>query len=105
MSDITPSAELLNLTQAMLLAAEAADWDEVGKIELRRQAVLMKFQLEISDAIASRSFDVAAELIHRVLSINERIMDMGQQAKLEVAEAIKRLSLGYKAVNEYLRQP
>jgi hypothetical protein len=103
MSDITSSAELLNLTQAMLLAAEAANWDEVEKIELRRQAVLLKLEAEICTTLARQSFDVAVEHLSTVLSINKRVMVMGQQAKMEVAETIKRLSLGTKAVNEYLR--
>lgn len=100
MSYMLPSRELLDMTQTMLLAAEAGDWEKVGKIEVARQVVLKRLEARIGTPEGKSSVDIVNH-IQEVLSINKRIIDLGQRVKTELAEAMGGIRQGRKAVNAY----
>lgn len=101
MSYSAPSAELLSLSQTMLLAVEAGDWDKVGKIEVQRQAVLKKVKAEIAVPGSETSIDAIADDMREVLSLNKRMIALGERVKAGLVEAMGGLSQGRKAVNAY----
>ena len=101
MSNSTSSEELLSLSQAMLLAVEAGDWNKVREIDLQRQSVLKQVKAEIADPGNEASIDAIADEMREVLSLNKRMIAVGEKVKMELVEAMGGLSQGRKAVNAY----
>ena len=101
MSGAPHSVDLLSLTQAMLSAAEAGNWEEVGKIEVQRQLALKSLEDIISTREAEISVDAVVKHIGEILSLNKRMIDLADQAKTELAKAMGGLHQGRKAVNAY----
>lgn len=101
MSFSEPSIELLNLTQTMLLAAEKGDWDQVEKIEIQRQSALQRLASVINAPNSETALDTMIEQMRDALSLNDRMMALGRQAKAELAKAMGGLNQGRKAVNAY----
>ena len=99
----TSHLPLLSLTKSMLSAAEAGDWDNVETMELKRQAVLQKLQAAISVPVGRASRDMLTIQLRAVLSLNDRLLALGQQAKAELVNAIGGLNQGRKAVHAYLK--
>lgn len=99
MSDNSVSEALLSLSQAMLAAATANEWNEVGKLEMQRQALLEKVEAEI----AAGGSDIVAlgDLLRKVLALNKRMIALGERSRAELLEAMGGLSQGRKAVNAY----
>lgn len=101
MSNSAPSAQLLALSQDMLLAVEAGDWNKVREIDLRRQSVLKQVKAEIADPSKEAAIDAIADDMREVLSLNKRMIAVGEKVKMELVEAMGGLSQGRKAVNAY----
>ena len=97
----TPGAELLSLSQSMLSAVEEGDWGKVAEIEPRRQKVLAM----VKDQIASRQSDASIEIIagqmREVLSLNKRMIAIGEKSKAGLLESMSGLAQGRKAVKAY----
>ena len=101
MSVTVTSAELLNLTQAMLSAAEVGNWGEVTKLEVQRQAVVRKLEATINATGVETSIDAIANDLREVLSSNTRMLALGEQVRSELAGSMSGLHQGRKAVNAY----
>jgi len=101
MSVTVTSAELLNLTQAMLSAAEVGNWGEVTKLEVQRQAVVRKLEATINATGVETSIDAIANDLREVLSTNTRMLALGEQVRSELAGSMSGLRQGRKAVNAY----
>ena len=101
MSVTVTSAELLNLTQAMLSAAEVGNWGEVTKLEVQRQAVVRKLEATINATGVETSIDAIANDLREVLSSNTRMLALGEQVRSELAGSMSGLRQGRKAVNAY----
>ena len=101
MSVTVTSAELLNLTQAMLSAAEMGNWGEVTKLEVQRQAVVRKLEATINATGVETSIDAIANDLREVLSINTRMLALGEQVRSELSGSMSGLHQGRKAVNAY----
>jgi hypothetical protein len=101
MSVTVISKELLNLTQAMLSASEAGNWDEVAKLEAQRQTVLRKLEATINATGMETSIDAIENDLREVLSINTRMLALGEQVRSELAGSMNGLRQGHKAVNAY----
>ena len=98
---VSSSKKLLNLTQAMLVAAEAGNWGEVAKFETRRQAILRKLEATINSTDIETSRDAIANDLREVLSINTRVLVLGEQVRSELAGSMSGLRQGRKAVDAY----
>ena len=101
MSVTVSSKELLNLTQAMLSVAEAGNWDEVAKLEIQRQAVLRRLEASIKATGVETTLDAIADDFREVLSINKRMLVLGEQARSQLAGTMSGLHHGRNAVNAY----
>ena len=101
MSNSAPSAQLLCLSQAMLLAVEAGDWNKVREIDVQRQSALEQVKTEIAAPGSETSIDAIADDMREVLSLNKRMIAVGEKVKMELVEAMGGLSQGRKAVNAY----
>ena len=101
MSVTVTSAELLNLTQAMLSAAEVGNWGEVTKLEVQRQAVVRKLEATINATGVETSIDAIANDLREVLLTNTRMLALGEQVRSELAGSMSGLRQGRKAVNAY----
>ena len=98
---VSSSKELLNLSQEMLSVAEAGNWNEVAKLETRRQALLRKFELTINSTGVETSTEVIANDLREVILINKRMLDLGETVKADLAKSMSGLHQGRNAVNAY----
>jgi len=101
MSITVSSAELLSLTQGMLKAADAGDWEEVERIEAKRRNVLKIFEGMIRAVDSEPSREMIACHLQEVLSLNMRIIDLGQHVKKELTTTMRGLHRSREAVNAY----
>jgi Flagellar protein FliT len=96
------SRELLSVTQAMLSAAEEGDWKKVGRIEVERQAVLGKLdQAGINTADNESSATLITDNIQEALSLNNRMIDLGQKVRGQLLEKMGGVRQGRKAMKVY----
>jgi len=95
--------DLLQITRSMLAAAETANWEKIEEMEAQRKVLLKK----LADTIDSLedwqgySSEVIDKHMREVLALNNRIIDLGLQAKVELAEIIGNIQRGRKAMNVY----
>lgn len=101
MSDIIPSGELLNLTEAMLGSAVEGKWSEVEELERKRQIVLKRLNAVLTTPLNGAPIDIIDKHMREVLSLNVLMTDLAESAKLELADALGGLSQGRKAVKAY----
>jgi len=97
----TPGAELLSLSQAMLSAVEEGDWGKVAEIEPCRQKVLAVVKDQIASPQSDASMEIIAEQMREVLSLNKRMIAIGEKSKASLMESMSGLAQGRKAVKAY----
>ena len=101
MSSKASSGELLKLTHRMLSAAEAGKWEEVRKIDVRRQMIIQELGAVLNNLSDAISCEAIAGDLREALSVNSRLVDIGQRAKNELAASLGGLSQGRRAVKAY----
>ncbi len=98
-SNLSISERILILTRAMLRAAEAAQWDQVRMQESQRQLLLKEFHTG-AGLTGESSASIAANL-EETARINGRLVDMGVQARAELAKVMEEVQRGSKANRAY----
>ena len=103
MADVptTAGAELVSLSQAMLSAIEGSDWTKVAEIETRRQKVLVMVKDQIASPQSDATIETIAEQMREVLSLNKRMIELGEKSKADLLETMGGLTQGRKAVKAY----
>ena len=96
--------DLLQITRSMLAAAETANWEKIEEMEVQRKVLLKKLAATI-DSLDWQGYssEVIDKHMREVLALNNRIIDLGLQAKVELAEIIGNIQRGRKAMNVYYR--
>lgn len=97
---VSPSrklAEVLFLTEEMLLLAQGSMWDEVTALESKRQALLAAC---FSSPIESQNAELFSEALAAMLNMNEELIALLEDAKRQVAiqrtdQKHARSSVGY----------
>ena len=94
--------DLLQITRSMLAAAETANWEKIEEMEAQRKVILKKLAATI-DFLDWQGYssEVIDKHMREVLALNNRIIDLGLQAKVELAEIIGNIQRGRKAMNVY----
>jgi hypothetical protein len=86
----------------MLEAAESANWEKIEIMESQRQTILKNLVATIdSFGGEEHPIDVVSEHLREVLVLNNRLIDLGLQAKVNLAEIMGNIQRGRKAVNVY----
>jgi len=95
--------DLLQITRSMLAAAETANWEKIEEMEVQRKVLLKKLAATIDslEDWQGYSSEVIDKHMREVLALNNRIIDLGLQAKVELAEIIGNIQRGRKAMNVY----
>lgn len=94
MSNIRDLEVALRLTQAMLDAARAEDWDRLVELEaVRRGHITAAF----GGAVAGADAPAFAELAQRILVLDRQVVALGEQGRLSLAETLSRLQTGQRA--------
>ena len=92
-------AAVLKLTQTMLTAAQSGEWVEVSEGELHRRALLEEC---FSKPINPELSEIFAEALATMLHMNEELVALLEEAKAEVAAAMKGQSTTTKNLQHYL---
>jgi hypothetical protein len=94
MSNIRDLDVALRLTQAMLEAARAEDWDRLVELEaVRRGHIAKAFEGTVTGPDAPAFADVA----QRILALDRQVVALGEQQRLSLAEALSQLQTGRRA--------
>ena len=94
-NQVSPASELaqvLLITNEMLLLAQQGSWDAITELEQRRREMLTEC---FSSPIPSSRGDVFAEALAAMLHMNEEMIDLLDAAKEKVA--IKRTDQRHRA--------
>ena len=90
--------QLISLSRTMLEKAREESWDEVFVMEMERSELLRLFFLEpIQQAYA----DTVAAGIQSIMAIDSDLMTLGALKRLELAQTLKAMDQGKKAVKAY----
>ena len=94
--------ELLQTTLSMLEAAEIEDWKKVGEIESKRQFILKSLAATVGSLDGEKSSTEAiSKHVREALKLNNRIIELGLEAKVKLSERIGNVQRGRKAMNVY----
>jgi len=96
MTDILAlTEEILKLTRSMLEAAQKSQWDKVQVHEQRRQALMRG--LNLNDEPAGHGSQAIAANLQETVVINNKLIDLGVHARVELGESMGSLQRGRKA--------
>jgi hypothetical protein len=87
--------EVVNLTEAMYVAAMAAEWDELDVLQ-QQQAALIK--QTVSENLATNT-----EVLQRVTELTHLVIDIAEAHRLELYDDLMQLKKNGSAQNAYLQ--
>lgn len=91
--------KILNMTRSMLESSRALEWEKLQLQQQQRQIMLK--QLNVGRELpGDNKLEIAANLKEAAM-LNERIVDLGMNAKTELAKMIGELQRGRKASRAY----
>ena len=98
MSDVHDLETALRLTEAMLKAARAQDWDRLVELEaVRRGHITHAFVGSVSGEDAP----VFAEIAQQILALDRELARLGEEGRLSLAEALSHVRTGVRARKAY----
>lgn len=96
-------AELLALSQGMVMAARAGEWDSVLDLELQRQASLEQLPAHLVAAETSHEVgQLWRDTIRSIIDADKEVELLAEASKKELAQEMSELGSSRKAVNAYL---
>jgi hypothetical protein len=98
MSDIRELEAALGLTETMLEAARAEDWERVTQLETSRQACV---RAAFSGTVAAADAPVLAGLAQRILALDGELAHLGEGGRLTLFQALKTVQVGRRAQRAY----
>jgi hypothetical protein len=98
MDKIQASQQLVSLSQSMLEKARSDCWDDVCVLETDRNELIKIFFLE---PIQQAHMAAIAANIQSIIAIDQDLISLGLQKKLELAEILRTMEQGKKAVKAY----
>lgn len=93
--NVSLSAEIVELTRAMLEAAGRAQWDQVQARQQQRQSLLSA--LPAAAGLGERERRALAANLEEAAALNERLTALGVQARAELEDAMALLQRGRRA--------
>ena len=88
----------LRLTEAMLEAGRAQDWDRLVELEaVRRGHIASAF----AGSVSGRDAPAFADLARRILALDREVVRLGEEGRMSLAQAISRLQTGDRARKAY----
>lgn len=88
--------DVVNLTEAMYVAAMAAEWDELDILQ-QQQAALIKQTMSYADLATN------TEVLQRVTELTHLVIDIAEAHRLELYDDLMRLKKNGSAQNAYLQ--
>ena len=92
---------VMALSETMLEAAQEQDWDRLNTLTAQRQPLLEQV---FADARRRMSPDALQRCILRLLEIDKRIIQLGQQSQRQMLEKLSDFGRGRKAKQAYAAQ-
>lgn len=109
MSDSNPldiAERFLAQTRELLALAEADDWAEFKPKMAERQALMPQLQDEqlLQDALETGQVEALRERIQKIQQLNDRLGELAQAHRDQIAGQLKDQKVKDKAVNAYQKQ-
>lgn len=95
---LAPLQEAQRLTEAMLNLAKEGEWDGVPELEKARQRCLAGLQLAGMDEATEQA---AIDLLRAIQAMNRELVDLSEQERSRVREALLSLRKGDRARRAY----
>ncbi len=99
-TDADQFAHIESLTQRLLVAAEAEEWEQAFAIEAERRPLIEQFFSHLPENRRA-VFDARVKAL---LEKDKQVMTLGQSHQRQVGEALKQLNKGKSAVKAYQEQ-
>jgi hypothetical protein len=93
-----PLADILNMTDRMVLAADQSDWDTVGDLESERKRLIQSL---FCDPLPASLMPDLAGGIRKVLEANKEIAALGGESRQKLAGELQQLNQRRKAQQAY----
>lgn len=90
--------QLLELSQAMLAKAQDGLWNDVIFMEAQRRDLIRLF---FSEPVHQAHAEVVAAGIKIILSIDEKITELGEIKRFDILQVLQTMEQGKKAVKAY----
>jgi hypothetical protein len=90
--------QLISLSRLMLEKALEESWDDVLALEEERSELIRLFFLE---PVQQKDADAVAAGIQAIMAIDRDIMALGSLKRLDLAQILKTMEQGKKAVKAY----
>lgn len=91
--------KILMLTRSMMRAAEAAEWDKVQSLQAMRQKLLEDYaRLDVK----SYDVDEQVSMLNEVNLLNQKMVELAVEAKIELLYMLESTSRGGKAAQAYI---
>jgi hypothetical protein len=90
--------QLISLSRTMLEKAREESWDEVSVLEAERSELIRLFFLE---PVQQTDAEAIAAGIQSMMAIDRDIMALGALTRLDLAQILKNMDQGKKAVKAY----
>ena len=88
--------DVVNVTEAMYVAAMAAEWDELDILQQQQAEIIKQGVFEVGSATNTETLQRVAELTHLVI-------DIAEAHRLELYDELVRLKKNGSAQNAYLQ--
>jgi predicted TPR repeat methyltransferase len=90
--------DLISLSRAMLEKAREKSWDDVVVLEAERSELIRLFFL---GPVQQEYAEAVADGIQLMISIDNDIMELGALKRFDLAQTLKNMEQGKKAVKAY----
>lgn len=88
--------DVVNLTEAMYVAAMAAEWDELDILQQQQARLIKQGVFEVEPAIN-------ADVLQHVTELTHLVIDIAESHRLELYDELVRLKKNGSAQNAYLQ--
>jgi hypothetical protein len=94
-------AQLLELSQSMLVKAQDGLWDDVIVLEAQRQGSMKQF---FAEPVHQAHAEAVAAGIKTILALDEKITELAELKRFDTLQLLQTLEQGRKAVKAYASQ-
>jgi hypothetical protein len=92
--------QLISISRTMLEKAREESWDDVVDLEAERSELIRLFFLEL----IQQTYAEVVDGIQSILAIDRDIMALGVLKRFDIAQTLKNMDQGKKAVKAYTSQ-
>jgi hypothetical protein len=90
----------ITMSKSLLRFAENEEWQQFSELELQRQSILSKLDLQTAQ-VSDSQYDELQQAMTSLITLNSQIETICRQQRDEIADHLKQLNTGKNAKNAY----